>query len=253
MRSDGAAPIVGPQAGPSVGQALSCGHSKTERADEADHRSTAEPCVESILGKLRVRRLGLADYQDTWHAMRRFTDERDADTADELWLLEHPPVFTLGQAGRREHLLATGDIPVVQTDRGGQVTYHGPGQLVAYLLLDLRRAGIGIKRLVHGLEQAVIALLAEHDIDAAARQDAPGVYVDGAKIASVGLRVRRGCSYHGIALNVDMDLEPFLRINPCGHAGLPVTMLRRLRPDASLAETAERLAQHIERLVSAID
>lgn len=182
--------------------------------------------------------------------MRRFTDERGTDTPDELWLLEHPPVFTLGQAGRRVHLLAPGDIPVVQTDRGGQITYHGPGQLVAYLLLDLRRAGIGIKRLVHLLEESVLALLAEHGIEAAARPDAPGVYVDGAKIASVGLRVRRGCSYHGIAINVDMDLEPFRRINPCGHAGLPVTMLSLLRPEARLAETADRLAEHIEHLVS---
>ncbi len=178
--------------------------------------------------QLLVRRLGLRDYQPTWEAMRRFSDGRDPETPDQLWLLEHPPVFTLGQAGRPEHLLAPGAIPVVQTDRGGQVTYHGPGQLVAYLLLDLPRARIGVKTLVHLLEQAVIDLLAGYDIAAAARADAPGVYVDGAKIASVGLRVRHGRSYHGIALNLDLDLEPFQRINPCGHAGLAVTRLADL-------------------------
>jgi lipoyl(octanoyl) transferase len=224
--------------------------SRPEPLSDAGKRRAAERADQGIPRELLIRRLGLVDYQDTWDAMRHFTDARGADTRDELWLLEHPPVFTLGQAGRREHLLATGDIAVVQSDRGGQVTYHGPGQLVAYLLLDLRRAGIGIKRLVHMLEASVIGMLAEHGIQAVARPDAPGVYVDGAKIASVGLRVRRGCSYHGIAVNVDMDLEPFRRINPCGHAGLPVTMLRLLRPEVRLPQVADRLAEHIERLVS---
>jgi lipoyl(octanoyl) transferase len=174
--------------------------------------------------------------------MRRFTDGRDAGTADELWLVEHPPVFTLGQAGRPEHLLEPGEIPVIRTDRGGQVTYHGPGQLVAYLLLDLRRAGLGVKRLVNTLEQAVVDLLAGYDIQAAARPDAPGVYVDGAKIASVGLRIRHGCSYHGIALNLDLDLAPFARINPCGHPGLAVTRLADLVPGADLRDVDRRLA-----------
>jgi lipoyl(octanoyl) transferase len=194
---------------------------------------------------LQVSRLGLRDYDQTWHAMRRFTDDRGADTADALWLVEHPPVFTLGQAGRSEHVLNPGDIPVLQSDRGGQVTYHGPGQIVAYLLLDLRRAGIGVKRLVNLLEQAVIDLLAEHGIAAAARPDAPGVYVAGAKIASIGLRVRHGCSYHGIALNVDLDLEPFQRINPCGYSGLQVTRLIDLAPGVVLDQVADQLADAI--------
>jgi lipoyl(octanoyl) transferase len=185
--------------------------------------------------------------------MRAFTDSRDADTPDALWLLEHPPVFTLGQAGRPEHLLAPGTIPVIQTDRGGQVTYHGPGQLVAYLLLDLRRAGIGIKRLVERLEQAVIDLLAEHGVAAERRADAPGVYVAGAKIASLGLRVRNGCCYHGLALNVDMDLEPFGRINPCGYAGLAVTRLVDHVPGISFAETAQALAEILARHLNRLD
>ncbi len=194
---------------------------------------------------LIVRRLpGLSDYGATWAAMRAFTAARDADTLDELWLLEHPPVFTLGQAGRPEHLLDPGPIPVVRTDRGGQVTYHGPGQLVAYLLYDLHRAGIGVRRLVGLLEQSVIDLLAARGIGALARADAPGVYVDGAKIASVGLRVSRGCSTHGIALNVDLDLEPFLRINPCGYPGLAVTRLADLCPGPApaLEDIAEALS-----------
>jgi lipoyl(octanoyl) transferase len=174
---------------------------------------------------LRLRRLGLVPYQACWRAMQRFTDVRDADTEDALWLAEHPPVFTQGQAGRAEHLLDPGDIPVVQTDRGGQVTYHGPGQLIAYVLVDLRRLRIGVRALVDALEGAVIDLLADFGVAASARTDAPGVYVDGAKIASVGLRVRHGCSYHGIALNLDLDLSPFQRINPCGHRGLPMTRL----------------------------
>lgn len=196
---------------------------------------------------------GLQDYAATWAAMRAFTDAREADTPDELWLLEHPPVFTLGQAGRPEHLLAPGDIPVIRTDRGGQVTYHGPGQLVAYLLLDLRRAGIGIKRLVERLEQAIIDLLAEHGVAAERRANAPGVYVAGAKIASLGLRVRNGCSYHGLALNVDMDLEPFGRINPCGYAGLAVTRLVDHVPGITLTETAQALAEILARHLNRSD
>ena len=192
---------------------------------------------------LTVRRLpGLSDYGETWSAMRAFTAVRNPDTPDELWLLEHPPVFTLGQAGRPEHLLDPGPIPVVRTDRGGQVTYHGPGQLVAYLLYDLHRAGIGVRRLVGLLEQSVIDLLAARGIGALARADAPGVYVDGAKIASVGLRVSRGCSYHGIALNVDLDLDPFRRINPCGYPGLAVTRLADLCPSPAQTPTLDAIA-----------
>lgn len=180
--------------------------------------------------ELKVSHLGRAGYEPVWRAMRDFTDTRHGGTDDELWLVEHPPVFTQGQAGRAEHLLDAGTIPVVQSDRGGQITYHGPGQLVAYPLLDLRRLQIGVRDLVSAIEQAIIDLLAELDIAAEARADAPGVYVDGAKIASLGLRVRRGCSFHGLALNVNMDLAPFARINPCGYAGLAMTDIERLRP-----------------------
>lgn len=177
---------------------------------------------------LIIRRLGLVPYEPTFAAMRDFTEQRDEATPDELWLLQHPAVYTLGQAGKREHLLAPGAIPIIATDRGGQVTYHGPGQLVLYPLLDLRRRNLGVRRLVTLLEQAVVGLLATFGIAAAARPDAPGVYVEGRKIASLGLRVRRGCSYHGLSLNVAMDLSPFQLINPCGYAGLEVTQLQDL-------------------------
>jgi lipoyl(octanoyl) transferase len=172
-----------------------------------------------------VRRLGRVGYEPTWRAMQAFTDARDADSPDELWFLEHAPVFTQGLNGKPEHLLAPGDIPVVGIDRGGQVTYHGPGQLVMYALVDLRRRGIGVRELVVALESSVIALAARHRIAATGRRTAPGVYVGERKLASIGLRVRRGCSYHGLALNIDMDLEPFRRINPCGMAGLAMTQL----------------------------
>jgi lipoyl(octanoyl) transferase len=185
---------------------------------------------------LRLHRLGCVPYLACWRAMQRFTDARTADTDDALWLTEHPPVFTQGQAGRAEHLLAPGDIPVVQSDRGGQVTYHAPGQLIAYVLVDLRRLRIGVRALVGALEGAVIDVLAGFGVGAAARPEAPGVYVDGAKIASVGLRVRHGRSYHGIALNLDLDLAPFRRINPCGHAGLPMTRLVDLVAPGLLAD-----------------
>lgn len=173
-----------------------------------------------------VRQLGCMAYEPTWHAMQRFTQNRDADTADEIWLLEHPRVFTQGQAGKVEHILAAGDIPVVQVDRGGQVTYHGPGQLVAYTLVDVRRAGQCVRDLVTAIENSLIDLLGQYDVLAQAKPDAPGVYVGDKKIASLGLRIRRGCSFHGLALNVDMDLQPFQRINPCGYAGLQMTQLR---------------------------
>lgn len=189
----------------------------------------------------RARWLGRVDYTGTWRAMQRYTDERTGDSADELWALEHPPVFTLGMNGKPEHLLSPGDIPVVAIDRGGQVTYHGPGQLVVYPLLDLKRLGLGVRELVVALENALIALLASYGVNATGRRDAPGVYVDGAKVASLGLRIRRGCTYHGLALNVDMDLEPFSRINPCGYAGLQVTDLARLGVRISTRAAAEAL------------
>ncbi|MCU7798071.1 MAG: lipoyl(octanoyl) transferase LipB [Candidatus Thiodiazotropha sp. (ex Semelilucina semeliformis)] len=194
---------------------------------------------------LHVKYLGLQPYATTWSAMQAYTDHRHESGEDQLWLLEHPPVFTQGQAGKSEHLLDPGEIPVIQTDRGGQVTYHGPGQLVAYLLLDLRRAGLGIRALVTLLEEAVIALLATYGIAAAARIDAPGVYVDEAKIASIGLRVRHGCSFHGLSLNVDMDLEPFSRINPCGFPGLTVTQLAQLSNQTDLPRVGEDLARQL--------
>ena len=181
-----------------------------------------------------LRELGVVDYEPTLRAMREFTDGRDADTPDELWLLQHPGVFTQGQAGKAEHILAAGDIPVIQVDRGGQVTYHGPGQWVIYLLVDLRRRGLGVRDLVDLIEQSIVEFLAGYGIEAAPDPEAPGVYVSGDKIASLGLRVRRGCSYHGLSLNVDMDLEPFQRINPCGHAGLQVTSMAELLPDRTL-------------------
>jgi lipoyl(octanoyl) transferase len=197
-----------------------------------------------------VRELGLQPYEPTWQAMQRFTNQRDAATGDEIWLLQHAPVFTQGQAGKAEHLLLPGDIPVVQVDRGGQVTYHGPGQLVAYLLLDVRRLNIGVRELVTRIEQSLVDLLAGYGIEAMAKPDAPGVYVDGAKIASLGLRIRNGRSFHGLALNVDMDLEPFGRINPCGHAGLAMTQMRDLVGPLEFAEVSARLR---EQLVSHLD
>lgn len=200
---------------------------------------------------LGFRELGQVDYQPTWHAMQRFTDSRDANTPDEIWLLEHCPVFTQGQAGKAEHLLFPGDIPVVQVDRGGQVTYHGPGQLVAYLLLDVRRSGIGVRELVNRIERSLIDTLASYGVTANAKPDAPGVYVDGAKIASLGLRIRNGRSFHGLALNVDMDLQPFQRINPCGYAGMAMTQLADLvAGPIDISEVGARLR---EQLVKHLD
>ena len=185
--------------------------------------------------------LGRQDYVPLWQAMQHFTDERNDTTPDEIWFCEHPPVFTLGLNAAKEHLLAPGDIPVVQIDRGGQVTYHGPGMLMVYPLIDIRRAGIGVRTLVTALEQSVVDLLAAFDIDAVARPEAPGVYVDDKKVASVGLRIRRGASFHGMALNVDGDLKPFTRINPCGYEELEMTDMRRLGAGLSLEETAARI------------
>jgi lipoyl(octanoyl) transferase len=196
-------------------------------------------------GNLIVKQLGRQPYVETWLSMRDYTDRRNESSTDQLWLLEHPPVFTLGQAGRPEHLLDPGHIPVVKTDRGGQVTYHGPGQLVAYLLLDLRRAGLGVRGLVSLLEQTVIELLAAEGIEANARKDAPGVYVADAKIASIGLRVRHGCSFHGLSINLDMDLSPFDRINTCGYPGLRVTQLSELIPVTDLPKVQRDLPQYL--------
>lgn len=191
--------------------------------------------------RILIEHLGRRQYPNVWGAMRAFTDRRGPETPDELWVVEHPPVFTLGQAGRAEHVLDAGPIPVLHVDRGGQVTYHGPGQVVVYLLLDLRRRGYGVRELVTRMEQAVVDLLAEEGVAAMARADAPGVYVGEAKIAALGLRVRRGCTYHGLALNVDMDLAPFARIDPCGYRGMQVTQLRDLGVQATWREIADRL------------
>lgn len=188
--------------------------------------------------------LGSEDYVPLWRAMQKFTDERDESTPDEIWFCEHPPVYTLGLNASKEHLLAPGDIPVVQIDRGGQVTYHGPGQLMVYPLIDIRRANLGVRKLVTALEQSVVDLVADFDVTAAARADAPGVYVDGRKLASVGLRIRRGASFHGMALNVDVDMEPFSRINPCGYEALEMTDLGRLGIGLSLEQTSVKLLPH---------
>lgn len=196
---------------------------------------------------MEIRKLGLTDYEPVWRAMQHFTDARNADTPDEIWFTEHKPVFTLGVNASREHLLAPGDIPVVQIDRGGQVTYHGPGQLMVYPLIDLRRAKIGVRPLVTALEQSVVDLVATFGIHAKSRADAPGVYVDGVKLASVGLRIRRGASFHGMALNVDVDLEPFSRINPCGFADLSVTDLTRLGAECDLELIQTQLLPHFLR------
>ncbi|HUI98653.1 MAG TPA: lipoyl(octanoyl) transferase LipB [Usitatibacter sp.] len=196
---------------------------------------------------MRIRRLGRVAYEPTWRAMRSLTERRDASVEDELWLLEHPPVFTLGLAGRREHVLAPGAVPVVQTDRGGQVTYHGPGQVVAYAMVDLRRRSLGVKELVRRLEQAAIDVLAGYGIAGERRAGMPGVYVRGAKIAAVGLRVARGCTYHGLALNASLDLEPFSRIDPCGYPGLACTQMADLGVRDSIDAVQQKLSDSLER------
>lgn len=190
---------------------------------------------------LIIRYLGEQPYESTWQRMREFTDTRTPDTDDELWLLQHPPVFTLGQASKPEHLLDPKDIPVIQTDRGGQVTYHGPGQLIVYFLIDLRRKPWGIRCLVSAIEQSVITLLSQHGINAQTKEGAPGVYIADQKIASIGLRVRRGCSYHGLSFNINMDLEPFSRINPCGYKGLQLTQLCNFVPTVRPEEVQQVL------------
>lgn len=196
-----------------------------------------------IKQQIVIRQVDVDDYETIWHAMQNYTDNRTESDLDELWLVEHAPVFTQGQAGKEEHLLNTGDIPVVQVDRGGQVTYHGPGQLVVYLLLDLRRRKLGVRDLVTKIEQAIVDLLAQYQIKAYAKADAPGVYVDDCKIASLGLRVRKGCSFHGLALNIDMDMEPFLRINPCGYAGMAMVQTKQLSGPQTVIEAGNQLSQ----------
>ena len=205
-------------------------------AGEAVHRA-ARPTL--------VRDLGRAAYEPVWRAMQRFTDARDDATPDEIWLVEHDPVFTLGQAGKPEHVLVPGDIPVLHVDRGGQVTYHGPGQIVAYPLLDLKRLKVGVREYVDRIEQAVIDTLGDWNILAQRREGAPGVYVNGAKVAALGIRVRRGCTFHGLAFNIAMDLEPFQRINPCGYQGLAVTSMLDLGGPSSLSDVTPRLLEHL--------
>lgn len=202
---------------------------------------------------LVIKHLGEVAYEQAFEAMREFTAARDEHTPDELWLLQHPRVFTQGRAGKAEHVLAPGDIPVVQVDRGGQVTYHGPGQWVVYLLIDIKRAQLGIRELVTLIENAIVDVLAKWHIEAAADPKAPGVYVDGRKIASLGLRVSRGCSYHGLALNVDMDLEPFSRINPCGYSGLEVTSMAQLGANPDMTSVGEQLLESLQRRWSIAD
>ncbi|MCP2039535.1 lipoyl(octanoyl) transferase [Neisseria sp. HSC-16F19] len=200
---------------------------------------------------MKIQYLGLADYLPVFEAMKAFNDSRSADTEDELWVVEHPPVFTQGMAGKPEHLLGHSDIPVVQIDRGGQVTYHGPGQLVVYTLIDFKRRRISVRELVTRLENSIIATLAEYGISAAADPARPGVYVDGRKIASLGLRIKNGAVYHGLALNVDMDLAPFLHINPCGYAGMEMVQIRDfVQPAPGVAEVAEKLTLHLQQALA---
>ncbi|CAK2487730.1 lipoyl(octanoyl) transferase [Vibrio crassostreae] len=199
--------------------------------------------------KLIVKKLGRQDYEPVWKAMHKFTDERTEEDVDQIWLVEHNPVFTQGQAGKAEHVLNAGDIPVIQSDRGGQVTYHGPGQLVAYFLINIRRKKFGVRDLVTHIENLVINTLKAYNIDSAARPDAPGVYVDGKKICSLGLRIRRGCSFHGLALNVDMDLSPFLRINPCGYQGMEMAQVSQLGGPSELEDVEQQLIQELVDLL----
>lgn len=205
--------------------------------------------MSSVSTNLIIRDLGRRDYEPVWREMQAFTASRGPDTPDELWVVEHPAVFTLGLNGKAEHLLNPGNIPVISVDRGGQVTYHGPGQLVIYTLLDLQRRHLGVKELVRQLEQAIVNLLADFGVEAIGREDAPGVYVAGAKIAALGLRVKQGRTYHGLALNVAMDLTPFSRINPCGYTGMAVTQTRDVGISAPLSELRDRLLEHLRSVL----
>lgn len=202
---------------------------------------------------LIIRQLSNMNYSTVWHAMQNFTDNRDDQTCDELWLVEHPPVFTQGQAGKEEHLLMPGDIEVVKVDRGGQVTYHGPGQQVIYFMINLRRRKIGVRQLVTLIENGIVAALKDYGINAYPKSDAPGVYVDDKKVASLGLRVRKGCSFHGLALNVNMDLSPFLRINPCGYAGLEMVQTCDLQGPQDIESASNALVKHLITLLETSD
>lgn len=215
--------------------------------------STPEQEVNTLADSLVIRQLDIMDYSQVWHAMKDFTDNRDESVADELWLVEHPPVFTQGQAGKAEHLLVPGDIEVVKVDRGGQVTYHGPGQQVIYFMINLRRKKIGVRQLVTLIENSIVSALADYNIAAYAKADAPGVYVDEKKVASLGLRVRKGCSFHGLAINVNMDLSPFLRINPCGYAGLEMVQTADLQGPQDTASASNALVKHLITLLEATD
>ena len=216
-----------------------------ERGTRSEERGASQLAPRSSILDPSIHYLGLVEFQPTWDAMRRFTAERTADTRDEIWLLQHPPVYTQGLAGKPEHLLRATDIPVIKIDRGGQITYHGPGQIVAYLLLDLRRWKINVRELVRLMEQAVIDLLEQYGIAAHGREEAPGVYVGDAKIAALGLKIKHGCCYHGLALNVDMDLSQFDNINPCGYAGLRVTQASELGIKVSIDDLQVQLAQNL--------
>lgn len=210
-----------------------------------DAVATAAPAISGVRHQVRVRDLGRQAYEPVWRAMSALTHRRGPDTPDEFWLVEHDPVFTLGQAGRDEHVLMPGDIPVIHVDRGGQVTYHGPGQIVLYPLLDLRRLKLGVRDYVCRIEQAIIDTLGDWNIGAARREGAPGVYVAGAKVAALGIRVRRGCTFHGLAFNIDMDLEPFRRINPCGYAGLEVASMVDFGGPSSMEAVKPVLVAHL--------
>lgn len=213
------------------------------------HPRTAPLNPQSSILNPEIRFLGLVDYQPTFEAMKQFTAQRNAETRDEIWLLQHPPVYTQGQAGKPEHLLNPNNIPVVQIDRGGQITYHGPGQIVMYLLLDLRRWKLNVRQLVRLMERSVIDLLASYGVEAEGREDAPGVYVGDAKIAALGLKIKSGCCYHGLSFNVDMDLAPFSNINPCGYAGLRVTQARDVGITSVLSELERQLADNLLALL----
>lgn len=211
------------------------------------------PSLTDLEQRLEIKFLGRQDYLPVWEKMHQFTDERDENTADQVWIVEHNPVFTQGQAGKEEHVLNAGDIPIVKSDRGGQVTYHGPGQMVVYFLLNLRRKGIGVRELVTHIESLVIQTLADLGIQSAARPDAPGVYVEDKKICSLGLRIRRGCSFHGLALNIDMDLSPFLRINPCGYAGMEMVQVADFTTQEQRANLEQVLVTHLTKLLGYSD
>jgi len=213
--------------------------------------STTEQAPISLVDSLVIRQLNTMDYSQVWHAMKNFTDNRDDSVADELWLVEHPAVFTQGQAGKAEHLLVPGDIEVVKVDRGGQVTYHGPGQQVIYFMINLRRKKLGVRQLVTLIENSIVSALADYNITAYPKADAPGVYVDEKKIASLGLRVRKGCSFHGLAINVNMDLSPFLRINPCGYAGLEMVQTADLQGPQDTASASTAIVKHLITLFEA--